>query len=72
MHVLIEIFDHIIPFSIKICYNNIVFNKNSYISRHGKQQKYINFFKNLKLNALLLDKFIQLIVCLLLKIFIEY
>ena len=34
--------------------NYIVFNKIIFIFKHGKQQKYFNFLKNLKLNALLL------------------
>ena len=73
MHDFISFFLFSISFFNEKWYNNIVFNKISFIFKHGKQQKYINFLKNQKLNALLLRQFIKLFVCLLfILIFIEY
>ena len=65
MHDFLGFFSFSISFFNKKWYNNIVFNKITFIFEHGKQQKYINFLKNQKLNALLLLQFIKLFVCLL-------
>lgn len=72
MHDFLDFFSFSISFFSKEWYNNIVFNKIAFIFKHGKQQKYINFLKNQKLNALLLCQFIKLFVCLLFTNFIEY